>query len=1022
MSDNKYGLNMDNIENDLNEYAYNISESNNIPIKNIRKFLKKYRVLKNPLDNKIIKKNIITVEPNGAYNIPDKAIYEFFELLNQIKFRRIIIAERQLKYSGIMIDIDIYQTNDDSQITNDNIKVFFKKIIKILLNLLEIDDIDPSNNIRGTRNNKYMIIMGGITQKPEIEFISNNNCYKDGFHVLIPSIKITRGLKKIFIKQIIEQGILSDVFKHIKGYNVKSIDEFIDKSSSSNPVMFVEFPSKKNKPAYVLSYIYQIVFNKTEPIQSDYINLDNITEKFKSNCNNIFNEFSLNWESEQKLINKYEYLSNKLYRKKEEEINNKIIKYKNNKSKTNLNGNLSTDTFKDPELFELQKLLNILDIKRSDDYNTWWNILVILKNTHPKSKDLGEEFSRKSNKFNINEFNQIWNDIKINKENPLTIATLHYYAKIDNPIEYKKLRDSCLSRKAFELVLGNNKQGKLGHYDIAKLLHILLKNKFVTSDSNFKSLIWYEFMFPNDTDCKNGEAYKWKEHLYMPSIISQYLSEDNKGIKYILEQVLNYIKENYIEKADNNEKKYYEKTLNNLITTFYNLSLHNWKYGVESEAKILFKNSNFSMKLNKNKTILGVGNGVLQLYPLKLYQEYHSFLITRYTKVNYIPFDPINNVMIKRLLIGLRTMFPNHECDTFEFIMHYFASSLDAKDKPPMILFLVGGGSNGKSTLLEIVKAALDTYAVKINISFLTEKNSGSESATPQKMMLKDARLAYASESNPNEVLNGAKMKEITGNETITGRFLNQDCEEFTPHCIYLVLSNSALTVSGQDYATWRRIKMCRMKHQFKLKHQLNKFSKTEFEADESFLELKHDKNALEAMLAILTYYYNSLQKKYNGNVLNIPHPNIEYETKMYKYSQNRLEIFLDKYAVIKKNKSDEEDDTYITPFSSIKNKYMKWFNSEFSNLNFKSNTFYELLEQSKLEKYIIRDDEYNSYVKYVRILNLGESMAEDECRLSTSFSKSKINYDDFKSETPDEFYNNICKNYKYILNNENNV
>ncbi len=172
----------------------------------------------------------------------------------------------------------------------------------------------------------------------------------------------------------------------------------------------------------------------------------------------------------------------------------------------------------------------------------------------------------------------------------------------------------------------------------------------------------------------------------------------------------------------------------------------------------------FSEKLDDDPNLKGVANGILQLgTKCKLIQGYHGHLVSKYTHARFKKMNP-HEKNTKDVLIALRNLFPDNEPDTFDYIMHYLASTLDGHKKESIMMLLVGKGSNGKSFLVELHKGAIgDIYGVKMPLSFLTSRAKDAESATPALMQLKDAHFAYYSESNKFEILNMAKIKEFTG-------------------------------------------------------------------------------------------------------------------------------------------------------------------------------------------------------------------------------------------------------------------
>jgi putative DNA primase/helicase len=82
-------------------------------------------------------------------------------------------------------------------------------------------------------------------------------------------------------------------------------------------------------------------------------------------------------------------------------------------------------------------------------------------------------------------------------------------------------------------------------------------------------------------------------------------------------------------------------------------------------------------------------------------------------------------------------------------------------------------------------------------------------------MQLKNSRYVYYSESSQCEILHAAKVKEITGNETLTGRHLHSHQESFKPVAVHIVTSNYDFEIHATDHGTWRRIKRVPMKIKF---------------------------------------------------------------------------------------------------------------------------------------------------------------------------------------------------------------
>lgn len=82
------------------------------------------------------------------------------------------------------------------------------------------------------------------------------------------------------------------------------------------------------------------------------------------------------------------------------------------------------------------------------------------------------------------------------------------------------------------------------------------------------------------------------------------------------------------------------------------------------------------------------------------------------------------------------------------FLARCFGAALTGDASPETLFILQGDGGSGKTTLVEAIAAMLGDYAVKLPFqSFCQSKHGrGPGSASPDLMMLRGTRLAYASE------------------------------------------------------------------------------------------------------------------------------------------------------------------------------------------------------------------------------------------------------------------------------------
>ena len=103
------------------------------------------------------------------------------------------------------------------------------------------------------------------------------------------------------------------------------------------------------------------------------------------------------------------------------------------KNKTNKTNNIIEHTKEG-----LDQLLSILDPSRFDSYQDWISIGMALKNKDENNLNLWKKWSSLSNKYNEEICDSTWSGFHTNFSNPLTIGTIHFFAKTDNPQKYKE--------------------------------------------------------------------------------------------------------------------------------------------------------------------------------------------------------------------------------------------------------------------------------------------------------------------------------------------------------------------------------------------------------------------------------------------------------------------------------------------------------------------------------------------------------------------------------------------------------
>lgn len=123
-----------------------------------------------------------------------------------------------------------------------------------------------------------------------------------------------------------------------------------------------------------------------------------------------------------------------------------------------------------------------------------------------------------------------------------------------------------------------------------------------------------------------------------------------------------------------------------------------------------------------------------------------------------------------------------------------------------ILVFFWGRGGSGKTVFIETVKAALGGYAVKAPANYLMDKTH--DDHPTEIMALKGARFAVASEVKASARLNEQRVKELTGNEELTGRYMRQDYQTFLPTHTLCMVGNDRPAFDGTDIGMTRRMRI----------------------------------------------------------------------------------------------------------------------------------------------------------------------------------------------------------------------
>jgi phage/plasmid-associated DNA primase len=877
------------------------------------------------------KTNIINVSEKKTYFIPESHTEEFFTLADECRKenRMIHYSERQetstTAKSGIMIDFDRYQKSKDAQINDRHFEALTRHIAKLLNEFIDFGQY--------AIDGKFTFKIGYI-RKPGVALVppklpNEPTVYKDGFHILIPEIQVTKGLKRHLSQELINRGLMKTIFKDID--HMEDPDKMLDKMSSSNPVHFLG-NSKPGKPAYKLTHVYEvIIYVDEDDIDRRLLDIDMINSgKIKRNVNaeptpiNLSYEFSLSFYT--RTFGGHPTWLRKVQMDYKPSLETKIQLLVEKTSKDILpdddimqaENSVDILAMGNAEANHLKKLLEILDISYATEYEKWFKVICAIAHTNINYKPLAIWFShRKPESWSPSEIDRVWAEAANGRfgRKPVTKRSIIHWAKESSPQRFREVDKEhyfqVLARSAYD------NEGRVEHAQAAKVCHSMIGDKFVV-DVGFNEktgktgYCWYEFVTPGQA-MRKGEVYKWRKELE-PDNIHLFISDQ---MPKVYAQLGANIKDRKDNAANEGEAKYWANVERNFRLYMTKLGNDVFQNGIVKQSQYKFRQRGFAEELDSYEDVIGVGNGVLKIgLEPQIIKGFHEFKISKFTETDYVPYDP-ENPLIKTLLRAFAEIFP--EKDVLNFMLFHASTGLDFKESACLLVLLVGGGQNGKSFFAKMIHNTLGhQYCAAGKSALLTAPMERAESANSAQMQMKDKRYFYFDEFNKCELLNTGRVKGIVNPGWQSGRDLHSRQGNFKNTCNPIALSNFDFIIDTTDHGTWRRIYYYRNKVKFcKNPNPANPYEKR---VDSKFIdECTNDPLYKQAMLSILVHYYQRLCREYRGDIKNVPVPTIEKETEEFRNRQDALNRFITQMIV----KSPCAD---ATGLPTIAQKYIEWY------------------------------------------------------------------------------------------------
>ena len=858
----------------------------------------------------------------GNYKVKPKDYDEFLDALYQYIFvegEAANLVEVHRDFSPILIDLDFrYKSGGplERQFTDEHIYNFCIGYAKILCHFFPIESLEEPP--------RFIV---QLKPGPEKAVKNKEPLHKDGIHIIFPDVSVTPDIQHALRGYVIEQGLVQEIFGETGIIN--PVTDIFDRSVIAQNGWFFYGACKQDQHRYKNVKMFMLETTGEQNIQ--------LTPK---SLNEFTNRQMLSLLSIRKNHTEFNFCD--LREQRKEQWDKLIGTWLSGDPKTVVTTTLQevTEITADQSVsvraaytaediamaFRLARECLNPDL-RAGTYHKWVHLALCLRNIcdNQEAFDTWVNISRRVSNYehtSDQEYAEKWLSLRASQaqiEKQVKMGTLYHWVKQDNFTKYEEIRDEDNVDYVY-----NHDSGT--HVEIANLITRLFRHEYRCSPM-LKSYDWFHF-----------EGHYWRA-IMQPMDLRGAISTRIRHLYVKAERKVCDIELNPNTSED--MKKSLTEKKKRLMKVKENLENSNFKDSIMKELTEKFYQEDFRDKLNIKVSLLGVGNGVLDLEATdpvtgKLTVEFRegrpddnvSLQMGKhkaFLAVNYIPYDPNHkhNASINEFF---RKLFPRD--DLREYVLILLSACLFGRNKEQKFYILQGEGSNGKSALMRLIEMIYGEYQCSTQATIITRKQDGSGAAAPQLVKLKNMRFVSLQEPEEGEKINSSLMKQLSGEDIISARGLYQGLENFAIVGRIFLCCNRFPPVNSIDNGTWRRLRVIKFESEFrdpeafKDEAHIKEMAKKNIFPKEPSIErsTEHGFPAWrEAFLSMLVWYY---KEKYlaHGSELHEP-ACVKEESDKYKSDNDSFASFMQDRLVSEIGTETEVKD--------IRKEYKLWLQGE---------------------------------------------------------------------------------------------
>ena len=203
-------------------------------------------------------------------------------------------------------------------------------------------------------------------------------------------------------------------------------------------------------------------------------------------------------------------------------------------------------------------------------------------------------------------------------------------------------------------------------------------------------------------------------------------------------------------------------------------------------------------QFDKDNMLLNVANGYVDLTSRELHPHDRGKMFSQVANTDY------SEKMQPSVWIDfLNDIFDGNK-EVIRYIQKALGYSLTGSTREQVMFILHGKGRNGKSIFVETIAEILGDYSNNMQAkSLMVQKNDNINTDIAR---LSKARFVTSSEPNEGFRFDEGLIKQLTGGDKVTARFLYAEEFEYQPKFKIWVSTNHKPIIRGTDDGIWRRL------------------------------------------------------------------------------------------------------------------------------------------------------------------------------------------------------------------------